>query len=193
MDFNENISFLDIGDPFSQEEVAEELSYTPLYLEDARKKGPISQFVVDSVLPKLPDWDSVQGKLGLRNDHFSFGGRPTQPLHFDPPISSRGFSRGPQGLIAFGKGTGKTAVLRAFRTRLLSGLPANMFEAGELTGLINEDVERYPFDVFETGTLVVSHAPFVHGRVETNPGFRIALDFGILAGRVEPAAWEHWE
>lgn len=181
MRFNEAIQIISGEDPFDPMEVKEEPPYTALYLEDARKKGPISRYMVDVVLSRQDFFAALQGKLVLRNDKFNLGPKDSrQGIHIDNPLGDVGKWQpcGVQGLMVFGKGTGKTDVLRRFEVPHRDRV-RGFAEFMEIASIVEQQRRYYRVDSHPTGTLIMGNEPIFHGRGETLPGPRAAMDFGL--------------
>ena len=194
MRFNDGIEVFPGEDPFTPEEVKAEPTYAALRLEEARRKGPISRYVVDVVLPRQKFFADLQGQLVLRNDKFPLEpGSRRQALHFDKPLgdAKKWSPHGVQGLIAFGKGTGVTDVLRPFR-QVYRPEVSTFLEHDELASIMEANREFHPVDSYPTGTLLVSRRAFLHGRGETFPGYRMAIDFGVVP-KNGFEDWSEWE
>lgn len=194
MRFNEDIQIIPGGDPFDPMEVEEEPAYTALYLEDARRKGPISRYMVDVVLAGQPFFEALQGQLVLRNDKFKLGPKDSrQGIHIDTPLGDvrKWQPCGVQGVMVFGKGTGKTDVLRGFRVPY-KDRARGFAEFAEVASIVEQQRAYYPVESHTTGTLIISNKPIFHGRGETFPGYRTAIDFGVLDPRNMGSEWADW-
>ena len=176
MIINENVHVLDVGDPFSHNDLRGLNDFKLHYPDEVRASSDFGLHFIDHLFPAhlLREFGD-RLLFGLDVFELDETDKP-QDLHFDFFMGQWGYVE-LSGLIVFGIGTGKTAVPDAFEYLAWEDWNPFFNEARAIARRRNIIGHKRVNREIPTGHLIHSNRPILHGRGTTFPGTRVAIDF----------------